>query len=42
MDDDDTIGIREDRREDLECILNRDVTAAELDAFIDHGAIPSE
>lgn len=41
-DDDDDLGVREDRREDLEAILNRDVTDAELDAFIDAGTIPSE
>lgn len=34
-------GIREDRREDLECILNRDVTEAELDAWIIDGVLPA-
>ena len=33
-DDIDDLGVREDRREDLECITGREVTEAELDAFI--------
>ncbi|MHA1573311.1 MAG: hypothetical protein ACTSX8_04900 [Alphaproteobacteria bacterium] len=37
---DDDPGIREDRREDLECILNRDVSEAELTAWIDDGVLP--
>lgn len=36
------IGVRDDRREDLECICNRDVTEAELDEFIDLGQIPAD
>ncbi len=39
VDDD---GVRGDRREDLECILNRDVSSDELDAFIEYGSIPIE
>ncbi len=37
---DDVYGAREDRREDLEAILDRDIAESELDSWILDGTLP--